>query len=151
MPELGDACRGAGSTKIAEDSFNYLRAQADPVRNGKQGPLQIWHVLHTSGILEDAERCPLQATTVDEAVSGSILPPAAFKAAAGVADCSLPATLQQQFECDDSHSNLTALLSLAPCRTQSHVPRRPNHGQFARRMDEPSLRGGCSVARRLCW
>ena len=112
LQELQDASRGVSSTKTVEDSFNYLRAQSEPVRNGKQGPLQIWHALHTSSILEDADLCPVQANHADEASAGKMLPRAMFKAIAGAAHCSLPSSVQQDFQCDASHSNVSALRHL---------------------------------------
>lgn len=81
--------RVASTSKLADDAFNELRAQAEPARNTKQGPHAVWQACSSCTLCQDYDLDPVEVAPANE-VELSDVPQSLFYAKKREEQMSLP-------------------------------------------------------------
>lgn len=118
LDQLVATSRVASTSKLAEDAFNELRAQTEPVRNKKKGPHVVWQACASSSLCADFDLDLVEVTPAHE-VQLSGVPQSMFLAKHREQHMSLHNAKQQFFDGPNAYSMSVQRYLLCPLASQA--------------------------------
>lgn len=120
LQEVEAAATVVSSSKLVEDTFNQLRAQAAPVRSGMQDARQVWYTCMHSDVMADNDLDPIAIESVDEVNATCDISKNCFRAKAGEENFSLGQEGKKRFFADRDYATLSVARYMSiPYATQA--------------------------------
>lgn len=110
--------RVASTSKLAEDAFNELRAQVEPIRNQKQGPHAVWQACTACTLCKDYDLDPVEIAPTNE-VELSDVPQSIFFAKQREEQMSLPDAKAQFFDTSGNFAMSVQRYLMCPLASQA--------------------------------